>query len=230
MFNKANLLVSRMAEKAKNLGKVKFTKRYTVATGGSALLMVTVRKDLRIEDAPFTGEQATLDFASFVLPCEDVEAMLKNLPKAKNRSFKFVENMYVRPKDGLGQVRVFTTDTTMEHSLVISGEEDVASFPRLTKHGPFPKGKPKLYVTFNANLLIKFLQTIVAMSGMRVPEVEFAFYGQKDAARTLSVNETGQTIIGLIMPMTSSRRKEVVDEEEMEALHEVAATPGPVVG
>jgi hypothetical protein len=197
MFNKANLAVAGCVSKAATYSKnVLFHKGGTVATDGHIVVSVSP-PSMDIKDAPMiAGEYPTLDYGEFTLDVESIKKIKKGFGK---KAFPILENAFII---GAGDTRrLVSTDLSSVVSVPVSEENGppkaVKELDKMT-----PGGEPTLTIIFNADLMIRFMSILAeAQGGQYSKPVVLKIWDSKSAVKAEAENiETGQKIIGLIMP------------------------------
>jgi hypothetical protein len=197
MFNKSNLAVAGCISKTANYSKnVLFHAGGTVATDGHIAVSVSAPK-MDIKDAPMiAGEYPTLDYGEFTLDVDSIKKIKKGFGK---RAFPILENAFVIGEGD--KRRLVSTDLSSVVSVPVS--EDAAP-PRSAKDldKMTPSGEPTTTITFNADLMIRFMSILSeAQGGQYSKPVVLKIWDSKSAVRAEAENiETGQKIVGLIMP------------------------------
>ena len=196
MFNKANLSVSQIAMKnnswrGKTTG-VCFTPKYTAATDGKALMLVTTPRNAPIEDYPkIEGETVIKDFEPFMISREDAEKIVKTIPKGQPH-VPILSNVGVLKTDN-GDAAFVTTDFSSVNKTTARKME--RKFPRITAVSP--KGKPKIKFGMTLDLLSNLLG---AMKKAGAEAVTLEVWDDKSAIRIKANVGDNQKAWALIMP------------------------------
>lgn len=196
MFNKSNLAVSGAISKGHYSTAVLFHKGGTVATDGHIAVSVSMPEG-DIKDAPvIMGECPTMDYGEFCVEAEDIKKIKKGLGKP---AFPILQNAFVIGKNG--DRRLVSTD--LASTTAVSVKEDGGP-PASAKdlNTLTPDGEPTIKVTFNAELMMRLLSIFKEAEGSRYQyPVTFKIWDDLKAVRVEGKNiETGQSIIGLIIP------------------------------
>ena len=197
MFNKSNLAVAGCISKTSRYSKnVLFHAGGTVATDGAIAVSVSAPKD-EIKDAPMiSGEYPTLDYGEFTVDPESIKKIKKGFGK---KAFPILENAFVIGAGG--SRRLVSTDLSSVVSVPVSEDggppKSAKDLDKMT-----PSGDPVLEITFNADLMIRFLSIIgEAQDGRHYKPVVLKMWDKMSVVRAEAENmETGQKIVGLIMP------------------------------
>jgi len=199
MFNKENLAV--VGAISKDHGcynkKVLFHVGGTVGTDGHIAVSVS-SPNADITDAPvIAGEPPAKEFDDFTLEVEDVKTIKKSIPK--NGAYPILKNAFVIGKNG--DKKLVTTDFK---SVVFVSTSGIEGFPMRAKDlsKMAPDKEPVLKITFNADLLSRIVSIFQeTQGGQYYKPITLSFWGDKEVARIdAENNETGQKIMGLIMP------------------------------
>jgi len=197
MFNKSNLAVAGCISKTASYSKnVLFFKGGTVATDGHIAVSVSAPRD-EIKDAPMiAGESPTLDYGEFTVDVDSIKKIKKGFGK---RAFPILENAFVIGEGD--KRRLVSTDLSSVVSVPVSEDNGPPKSSR-DLSTMTPTDKPILEITFNADLLMRLLAIIQeAEAGHYNNPVKLTFWGDKQVVQADAENkETGQKIIGLIMP------------------------------
>jgi DNA polymerase III sliding clamp (beta) subunit (PCNA family) len=174
MFTKENLIVKNHVSNDRNtIDKVYFHPKYTVATDGYSLLLVT---SVRSGQARFTPFQMSHD---------QIESLSKLRP----------ESMLVESIDR-NEVKF-----KVNEEAGVSCKKENEDYPRIFE--TFPKQKPKITIRLNTKFLLNIITSIKMAQGRdKYPYVDIDIYGEEKVVRFRGENKnTKQTIVGLLMPM-----------------------------
>jgi len=195
MFNKANFSVASVAERERTWRGsrcgVSFAPKYTAATDGKVLMLVTTPRNAPIEDYPnIEGETLIKDFEPFMITREDAEKIIKTIPKAQ--SIPILSNVGVLKTDN-GDVAFVTTDLSSVNKTTAKKIDE--KFPRIT--AVTPRGKPKIKFGMTLDLLSNLLG---AMKKAGAEAVTLEVWDDKSAIRIKANVGDNQKAWALIMP------------------------------
>ena len=219
LLNKNNFAVSFAAAKEQSrytMHAILVTDQETVATDGHILARVSLPTEAKKQDFPnppgFTPNGFTKALVP-VLTCKDIE---KAIPKKPN--FPILQHAAITTSEKNVQVAV----NDLESPRVFTVKPPEGQFPNwdssaLWDHSkpaeparnglpaqPAKDGKPVIDIAFDANLLKRVLDAAVKFSnGDRIKPVRLRFYGNNDSMRFDMVNDDGQELNGLVMPVRS---------------------------
>ena len=196
MFNKANFSVAGVAERERawrgSRCGVNFAPKYTMATDGKVLMLVTTPRNAPIEDYPkIEGETVIKDFEPFMISREDAEKIVKTIPKGQPR-VPILSNVGVLKTDN-GDAAFVTTDFSSVNKTTARKME--GKFPRITAVSP--KGKPKIKFGMTLDLLSNLLG---AMKKAGAEAVTLEVWDDKSAIRIKANVGDNQKAWALIMP------------------------------
>lgn len=202
MFNKSNLAVAgaiRTGRYGHYAQSVLFHRGGSVATDGYIVVSVTPPND-DIKDAPMIqGEAPTLDYGEFCVSADYVKTIKKGFPKGKSDNVAILRNAFVIGEGD--KRRLAVTDLSSVVSVRVSEDggppKSAKDIGKMT-----PAGEPVFEITFNGDLLSRLIDIIrEAEDGHRSNPITFKFWGDDKAVRAEAERvETGQKIVGLIMP------------------------------
>jgi hypothetical protein len=200
MFNKSNLAVAACASKRGFGDSVLFYEGGTIATNGHLLMKVS-RPEGDIADAPLVmGERPTSEFAEFCVSPEDIKTVQKGISKKETGSFPILKNAFVIVKGG--ETKLAATDLSSD---VAVRTLDAEAFNKRAKEPEkmVPDKSPVLEIKFNGNSLSVIVDAFrKALDGQHNNPIVFKFWDDCSPALLEAERfETGQKIIGLIMPM-----------------------------
>lgn len=194
MLNKQNLVIAAFA--AGHTDGVLVSDNFTAATDGRILAVVN-RPKIEPDEFPSSpdGAPAYPKQGRFVIRTEDTKTLAKAIPPKP--ALPILENiMPLVPLPGdtrrfllgnLCSMQVMTVNPTRE------------KFPNIKK--VWPKGKPKIEISFSVKLLENLLATMKKSSTKTFPIVIFSIYSPEDAVKfRCELTDEGQKMTGLIMP------------------------------
>ena len=195
MFNKANLSVSQIAMKNNSwrgqTTGVCFTPKYTAATDGQALMLVTTPRNAPVEEYPqILGESVIEDFEPFMISREDAEKIIKTIPK--QHGMPILENAAILKTDN-GDAVFVTTDLSSVNKTTVKKMD--GKFPRITAVSP--KGKPTIKLGMTVELLHNLLG---AMKKAGAVGITLEIWDDKSAMRVKGNVGDNQKAWALIMP------------------------------
>ena len=199
MINRANLEVSEIIQKNKSYAGVYILPRYTWATDGYRLMLVTNPR-FSEDNFPATkdGEKPVKVNEMIVISKEDAEKVKKAIPKKFSMPI-FKNAALLKPENG--SVRFLTTNLQ---------DEQIITAPKLNVKPPklrsaFPRRKPTLSLMFNINLLAPLLNAISkVLCDSNIPVVKIDVWDEETPLRIKAKNESGQKVYALIMPIIES--------------------------
>jgi len=172
----------------------------TVATDGHRLYTVTPPPDADDAEYPDVGDvPATLDpLADFSMPRDVAERIAKALPKKPRLAILGSARLDVAATNADGKVRVVVTD--LDTVTPIEARKVDGDFPDWRQ--VLPEGDPVASFTVNGRYLADVAKAAADFSGTRGCAVRVECFGELSPIRFTAENpETGQTFVGVVMPM-----------------------------
>ena len=200
MYNKSNLAVVAALSKTHYAKSVFFSDKGTVATDGHIAVSVSMPENAAelIKDAPLVGGKIpTIEVGEFEVSGDNIKTLTKSL-KGRPR-FPLLDNAFVI-KDG-DEKRLVATDLENVVSVPAREPEDYRKGMR-DLNNLRPGGKPTLRIALGGELLARFVDIFnKAIADGYDKEIIFSIW-DKDHAIVAEAKraETGQTILGMIMP------------------------------
>ncbi len=206
LLNKANLNLANITSKEASryqLNGILVEENCTVATDGHRLMVIGAVRDINAADFPLVNSQPALDkFPPFILSRATALEIAKSLP-SKERIPALNCAAVVRVPNGEAEKRATLVTTDLDTHRVFDSRVGEGQFPNW--RAILPKGKkPISAISFDPDLMIGVLQQMKA-SGVK--QVALRVFDSSSAMRLDATLESGQPVLGILMPMRGEAEK-----------------------
>jgi len=189
LINRNNLAVRFATAKEKSrytLRAVLATESETVATDGHILARVS----LPVQDSTPNG------FTRGLIPADVCKEIEQSIPKSKNLPITLaaITTEHVEDRDIL---KIATTD--LETPKVFTVRQPDGQFPNWDSI--WPTDEPVMDICFNASQIADLAQAAAKFSDRAAKTIRLRFYSPYSAMRFDLVNDDGQEMNGLLMPV-----------------------------
>lgn len=202
LLTKANFAIARLADaKAENAThrSIFVSPDETRVTDGHCAFIITT---VEPEQLPLFDDSEQVELAEyytgFALDRDSAIHVFKSIPKPKKNEPNDKSRFAVVDATSENNQRAVISVTDLRRQAVLKADKMPCDYPDIRR--AFPKGKPKLAIKFNPDLLSNALKAVAEFAALtNCHSIELSFFGP-DKAAMISAKGFDQELTGAVMP------------------------------